>query len=782
MFDVQNKCVPIGSKSFMAATVTESQNNLNNSRRHSPRSLTTLPEILSSLSSLQTEETALSASLAHLLASQEPILASLARLQNLAPQLDELHLDASILSQNVSTTAQTADRIGGRVKQLDEEMSRVREAGERVAQVMELKSSIAALQSSIESQDWESATRHCARAMDLPLELISGPFAESAVPTSESPLPPLQTLQAARERLLDVFIRHFRQASRARDAAATSRFFKLFPPIGWEKEGLDAYAEFVLDLVQTNAPPSAKMSSPLYFITALTALFESVCHIIDQHQPIVEKYYGSGKMLYVVSKLMKECDLAVKKLVDGWEAERSMNRKLDETQRTSAPLVAQPIRKNALLSNAEDEDTADPRDVDKALTETSAMIMRFTAFRRFIYATLHDHSSESDEKSTNGVQFQGSRRPSLNSTHLLENQTREPELLDVEPVDSSDSRHLFDEVSTKYYIPLEVWYLSTTTKQAHRTSTVDTTQSPPITTVPDLVFYVLKAVLFRILNTGSISVINGVLGRIRDVMERDYVGVIKRRLDDVYRNAGGSGTGSREKSDRENRLNFIVHLNDLDISSSHMERLVKDILSSHALQQNFLEQEITSVKAAFSSLLTLVNKFHSSLKAGIEQLFNQLMRPRLRTLISDVYKDVSYVLDEDAYASSEYQDVVRKRFVRTWESSFDGFKDTLTESNYRILFGLAVDILVRPWEKFVMGLKFSELGAIRFDRDIRAISSHLSSQTTFGDAREKFQCLQQISTLLNLDREEDVDEFFSGSGISWKLSIADARSIVALKV
>lgn len=44
-----------------------------------------------------------------------------------------------------------------------------------------------------------------------------------------------------------------------------------------------------------------------------------------------------------------------------------------------------------------------------------------------------------------------------------------------------------------------------------------------------------------------------------------------------------------------------------------------------------------------------------------------------------------------------------------------------------------------------------QLGAIQFDRDMRSVLAYLSSQTAFGDAREKFQRLQQISTLLNLD-------------------------------
>jgi hypothetical protein len=46
---------------------------------------------------------------------------------------------------------------------------------------------------------------------------------------------------------------------------------------------------------------------------------------------------------------------------------------------------------------------------------------------------------------------------------------------------------------------------------------------------------------------------------------------------------------------------------------------------------------------------------------------------------------------------------------------------------------------------------FVQLGAVRFDRDLRSIMAYLSSQTIFGDIREKFVRLQQISSLLNLD-------------------------------
>ena len=100
------------------------------------------------------------------------------------------------------------------------------------------------------------------------------------------------------------------------------------------------------------------------------------------------------------------------------------------------------------------------------------------------------------------------------------------------------------------------------------------------------------------------------------------------------------------------------------------------------------------------------------------------MRPKLRTLIIDVYRDVTYALDDDGYTTAEYQDLVRKRFVKAWEGLIDGYKvcawsigshllnhrqDTFTQSNYRLFFGLALDVILKPWEKAVLGLKYTEV-------------------------------------------------------------------------
>ncbi|KAI6006065.1 COG4-domain-containing protein [Pisolithus albus] len=733
--------------------------------RRDPRRLTNLGEILSCLSSYQSEEAELSASLTELLSDRDSITQSLQLLQSLIPSLDDLHGESSHLVDKVSSTAHTAERVGGRVKSLDQEMGRISQAVDRVGQVMELKSSLMQLQASIDAQDWESATRYCARAMSLPPQVISGPFAEAVVPTAENHLPPSQTLQTAREELLTIFSKHFAQASRSRDAAATSRYFKLFPLIGWEAEGLEAYASFVVDLVRVRAPTSANTASPLYHVTVLTALFENVATIVDQHHPVVEKYYGKGKMQIVVERLLEECDRVVRSTLSSWREDRAIGKKVNTFTANwpsdltdfqlsvigSSPFSLNSLRKQHPSNTANEDDNPNPREIDKVLSEIAGMCGRWNLFRKFLVEQLQ-HKELSEDLAEVSAENED-----IGSSVQLSEQIR--------LLEKCHSQGDFDELLSSCYVPLEIWYIRAIIEKAHRRSTCDFSQVPLVSTTPDDVFYMLKT--YHNHPEGG-----------------DRTGLrwgIKSKLDDAYRNPGSSSTRP-ERSERESRSSLVILLNDLDVSLSHMDRLTKDLLAYPAGTQLYLDAEQQGVKSAIMSLFGTTAKFAAILKSGMEQMFSQLMRAKLRTLIPDVYKDVSYILDENSYANAEHQDVVRKRFTKFWEGLADGYKDTFTENNYRVLFGLAIDALLRPWEKHILTLQFSELGAVHFDRDLRSIVAYLSSQTTFGDIREKFVRLQQISLLLNLDHGEDVEAFYNGSGTPWKLSLQEAKSIAGLKV
>ncbi|EJD53432.1 COG4-domain-containing protein [Auricularia subglabra TFB-10046 SS5] len=724
--------------------------------------LTSLNQVLSSLSHLQAREKKVSTDLADLVSDQTAIAASLARLRKLGPAIDELQVDAGLLQTKVKSTATTADRVGGRVRTLDEEMRRIREASERVGQVVELKSSLAALYDAIERGDWEAAARHCARVMAIPHDVLHGQFAAVAVPTSELPLPPPQSLQQARDTLLYNFQSHFEKAARSRDAAATSRFFKLFPSVGWQSEGLDAYSTFVVDLVSSRASTNTKTSSPMYFVASLTSLFESVALIIDQHQPIVEKYYGRGSMTPVIGKLLDECERAVKQLLEAWEEERSMKRKLSETSTFTPAAPPAAVRRQGTQTTVTAEDTVDPREIDKVLSELAGIASRWAVFRKFVVTRLQDDA--------------------LSTPSADEDSEESPEPVDVDTsiVDECACRKAVEAVLAQYYLPLESWYLRVIVDKAHRLAQPASSVGPTTTTLPDDVFYVLKLALVRLLTTGSAATVQRTAAALREILQRDFVAVLRRKMDDLYR-PGVAGARS-EKGERDARTAFVIHLNDLDLAASHLERLKDEFVASPAIDQHFVDGDIDGVKASVKSLGGETTALRSVLKAGVEQLFNQVVRPRLRMLWPDIYKDVTYVLDDDAYSEAEQKDLVRTRFVRAWESTADVFRDAFTEENYRLFFTFIVDMIVRPWERYIFGLRFTELGAIRFDQDLRFITSFLSNQVSFGAVRERFQRLQQISTLLNLDKEEDLDEFYNGSGITWRLSIAEARSVVALRL
>lgn len=198
--------------------------------------------------------------------------------------------------------------------------------------------------------------------------------------------------------------------------------------------------------------PHLLASSPLYYISHLTSLLESIALIIDQHQPLISKYYGPARMFTVLNRLQSEADRVIRSLIEGWEEERRVGRLISETgtskfsylknpiQQTGAALASLtlnagvgtglaalssaqqglanlPSAATSLLANyagqkqrqeemlsqqqqqalqaerekerqKEEEEGPDVRDVDKVLGEMSALSGRWALYRRFVWSRL----------------------------------------------------------------------------------------------------------------------------------------------------------------------------------------------------------------------------------------------------------------------------------------------------------------------------------------------------------------------------------------------------------
>lgn len=150
-------------------------------------------------------------------------------------------------------------------------------------------------------------------------------------------------------------------------------------------------------------------------------------------------------------------------------------------------------------------------------------------------------------------------------------------------------------------------------------------------------------------------------------------------------------------------------------------------------------------------------------------------------MLADCYRDVTYVLDEDGYSDAEYQDAVRKRFLKSWDGLVDPYKDSFTSNNYQSIFTLIIGVLSRLWEIHLKSMKFTELGALRFERDLRNITAFLSNQTAFGVSvlRDSFSRLQQMAKLLSIESPSDADDLAASSG--WKLSQQEMVNLLNLR-
>ena len=85
-----------------------------------------------------------------------------------------------------------------------------------------------------------------------------------------------------------------------------------------------------------------------------------------------------------------------------------------------------------------------------------------------------------------------------------------------------------------------------------------------------------------------------------------------------------------------------------------------------------------------------------------------------------------------------------------------------------------------------------QLGALRFDKDVRTICSWLATHSKSGSVRDKFARLQQVSYVLNLDDDDlpaegaeagaeaprDLYSEAEAAGMAWRLSPDEVASLL----
>jgi conserved oligomeric Golgi complex subunit 4 len=66
----------------------------------------------------------------------------------------------------------------------------------------------------------------------------------------------------------------------------------------------------------------------------------------------------------------------------------------------------------------------------------------------------------------------------------------------------------------------------------------------------------------------------------------------------------------------------------------------------------------------------------------LNELFTQMIKPRIRPILQEAYKDIKYVLDEEEYHEQGADDNFAKRFVAKSDNLIKIYQVSLRNRNY----------------------------------------------------------------------------------------------------
>lgn len=157
------------------------------------------------------------------------------------------------------------------------------------------------------------------------------------------------------------------------------------------------------------------------------------------------------------------------------------------------------------------------------------------------------------------------------------------------------------------------------------------------------------------------------------------------------------------------------------------------------------------------------------------------MTPRIRPVLDSV-GTISYELTDAEYEENEMNDPWVQKLLHAVETNIVWLQSAMTSNNYDSLVHLIIDFIVKRLEVIMMQKKFSQLGGLQLDREVRALVNHFSEMTQ-RPVRDKFARLSQMTTILNFERVSEILDFWGENAghMTWLLTPAEVRRVLGLR-
>ncbi|KTW30954.1 uncharacterized protein T551_01506 [Pneumocystis jirovecii RU7] len=477
----------------------------------------------------------------------------------------------------------------------------------------------------------------------------------------------------------------------------------------------------------------------------MTKLLEYVAKVMEMHVPVVIQSYGYTAACFILEQLHKACLQSCAILVEMFWKERQVARKLIYTQSyafefliksfssshslqsslyTNTPTITNTsnISRNSSVDkiNVVTEEI-DIKNIDLLLTEVSDMLHKWSLYDRFVARKFQVLHNESVKQMNSTVLFSSLLSPSLSS-------------LNVEVYGRLES----------LYKNMELFFMRHSVEKAFQLNEQDTTSTPPISSFVDDIMYVLRKVINRALDTSQSALVQEILIGIKRIMEMDYIGIVQRQMlvckgklsnqTLSFKTSGSIKSPPRVENEENDFFSFIILLNNLDISQSYIKKIISDSTceKSAPIKKLFPRENDTALVYQYiQSLVSLQDRFLDILNDGLNTLFLHFIKARLKRLLDDCFRKSLYVITSTYFDELEQEQPIQRQFVRGWDNLMVNFKNQLTDENMNRLVEISGQLVAKSLEGIISTLKVNELGAIRLDKDISAISSHIISYGSY---------------------------------------------------
>ena len=694
-------------------------------------SLTSLDDIQAAYDALSLEEETVVTELDEIVTSGASLDQRLVTIANLSPQLDDVHEDCQQLDQLIAYTCGLAEKVSFKVRQLDQAKTRVAECQQRVHDLIDLKLCSEGVVTALNEEDYEKAAAHIHRflAMDESiLRCTPGPQGGSGVGLEGN----IATLHDAEVRLKRIVARKFDEAVKDEDLASIERFFKLFPLLGLHDDGLRNFTDYLCTKLAANSKKNLKQAldtppggarANIILADTLTLLFEGVARIIEIHQPLIETYYGPGKVFDAIKTLQKECDVQAGEIFTQVRKRRGIR---DKVAKLHTPAIS-------------------AREVEGVLGELCLLQARVEMYNRFVRKrVLADFEvSEADEK------------------------VRAANMSDVDRMLAMSDLAKFSQESLGDYIALEQFFMSENVKLA---ISLDSSEQDQLTTsMLDDVFFIVKKCVGRGISSQNVDCICAVLNNAVTLLESDFIktfqetikaGLPNTYLDQAY-SVLHSATGAKlavADTDKQ-KQQFLSYLNNAESGLEYITRLQTSIgseLSSLQASSSLSSKQTDKISSCMTGLPAVQTRLRATLDSGLAALRTSVVKPRVKPWV-DGFCLVTHNLTDEMFSDFAANDPWVQQTILNIDMLLKSFKLSLTQTNFDSFVNIVASEVTLQLEKAVTKTSFNRLGGLQFDKEVRGLSSFLASVTSWS-IRDKFSRLQQMAAILNIEAPSEIEE------------------------